>query len=330
MHFTKVTALAVGAMLAGVASDARELALGYFMSPKHPMNEAVFTPFAEGLAEVSGGALTVRLFPGGALNSAPPKQYSAMQSGVMDIAFALPGYTADLFPVTNAISTPGVCDDAEACTEALLNAKPLIEEEMGAKILALWANDPPVLVTRDTAVRTPADMAGLKLRVTTSADVPYVEAMGASPVSQPATVLNQNLTNGVIDGIFIGPDGIRSFSLQEPANYVTTGMPLSGAAFVLLMNQGVYDSLSDQEKAWVDEVASDDLSRAAGAAYARSAEGSMEITREAGVEVIELSEEEKAAFAEAVAAPLEAFRARELHPGVTGADALAAMAGGDG
>ena len=30
----------------------------------------------------------------------------------MDVAFALPGYTAELFPVTNAISTPGMCDGA--------------------------------------------------------------------------------------------------------------------------------------------------------------------------------------------------------------------------
>ena len=141
-------------------------------------------------------------------------------------------------------------------------------------------------------------------------------------------MLNQNLTNGVIDGIFIGPDGIRSFSLQEPANYVTSGLPLSGAAFALLMNRGIYDGLSDQERAWVDEVASDELSLAAGEAYARSAEGSLDITREAGVEIIELSDEEQAAFADAVAAPLEAFKASELRDGVTGADALDAMAGG--
>ena len=85
------TLLAAGAIAAAGAADARELALAYFMGPKHPMNAAVFQPFAERLEELSGGELTVRMFPGGALNSAPPKQYSILLDGVADIAFALPG-----------------------------------------------------------------------------------------------------------------------------------------------------------------------------------------------------------------------------------------------
>lgn len=328
MTIWKGAALSAAMLSLADTAQAQELALGYFMSPNHPMNAAVFTPFAERLAEVSGGAMTVKQYAGGALNSSPPGQYSALQSGVMDIAFTLPGYTADLFPVTNAISSPGVCDGAVACTQALHNALPLLQEEFDAKILAIWANDPPVLVTRDVAVRTPADMAGLTLRVTTAADVPYVEAMGGSPVSQPANVLNQNLTNGVIDGIFIGPDGIRSFSLQEPANYVTIGMPLSGAAFVLLMNQGVYDGLSDQEKGWVDEAANLELSLQAGQAYADSTSESLDITREAGVEVIELTPAERSAFADAIVAPLDAFRTSIVRDDLTGADVLDVFANG--
>ena len=62
---TKTFALACAASIAiaGVAG-AEELSLAYFMGPKHPMNGAVFTPFAEKLAEVSGGRLTVKQFPG--------------------------------------------------------------------------------------------------------------------------------------------------------------------------------------------------------------------------------------------------------------------------
>ncbi|HCQ66498.1 MAG TPA: hypothetical protein DIU07_15705 [Rhodobacteraceae bacterium] len=93
------------------------------MGPKHPMNAAVFTPFAETLAELSGGALTVRQFPGGVLNSVPPKQYSILLDGVADIVFTLPGYTGDVFPKTQVVGLPGVCDSASACTEALLRAR---------------------------------------------------------------------------------------------------------------------------------------------------------------------------------------------------------------
>ena len=57
-------------LLAGVSygAQAAELSLAYFMGPKHPMNKGIFTPFGEKLSEVSGGALTVKQFAGGALN----------------------------------------------------------------------------------------------------------------------------------------------------------------------------------------------------------------------------------------------------------------------
>ena len=119
-------ALAAGT---GAPASASELSLSYFMGPKHPMNRAVFTPFAKKLTEVSGGKLTVKQYPGGALNSSPPKQYSILLKGVADIAFALPGYTGNLFPVTNSVTIPGVCADALGCTKAMWRAMPLIERE---------------------------------------------------------------------------------------------------------------------------------------------------------------------------------------------------------
>ena len=165
--------------LAGMA-EARDLSLAYFMGPKHPMNAGLMMPFGEELAEATNGALTVQQFPGGALNSVPPKQYSILLDGVADIVFTLPGYTADAFPKTNVVGLPGVCDSALDCTEALQRARSELEKEYAAKVLAIWANAPPVLITRNKPVTTLADLEGMKVRVTSKGDVPFVEALGAS------------------------------------------------------------------------------------------------------------------------------------------------------
>jgi len=282
------------AMGLGSAAPAEELSLAYFMGPKHPMNRAVFTPFAEKLAELSGGSLTVRQFPGGALNSVPPKQYAILLDGVADIIFTLPGYTADVFPMTNVVSLPGVCDSSVDCTEALLRARSVIEKEYNAKLLAVWANAPPVLITRDKPVRRLEDLAGMKIRVASKTDVPFVEALGASAVAQPVTVINQNLANGVIDAIAIGPSAIGSFKLHEPGRYITTWFPGSGSAFVLLMNRELWDSLSDEQKGWVEAAADESLSLNGGRFYDKAAERGMKIAAEAGLEMIELSDAEKA------------------------------------
>lgn len=275
------------------------------MGPKHPMNAAVFTPFAERLAEVSGGKMAVQQFPGGALNSVPPKQYSILLDGVADIVFTLPGYTGETFPMTNVINLPGICSDAITCTEALHRVKDDIEAEYDAKILVLWANAPPVLLTRDKPIRSLEDLAGLKVRVTSSGQVPFVEALGASPVGQPVSVVNQNLANGVIDAISIDPSSIGSFKLHEVAKYLTTWFPGSGSAFVLLMNNGVYDSLSEEEKGWVDAAADASLAQSGAEGFEASTQNGLKIAREAGLEFIELDPAEKARWETAVNARLE-------------------------
>ncbi len=291
----KLMGFASAALLATtVAASAAELSLAYFMGPKHPMNKAVFTPFAEKLAEVSGGQLTVKQFPGGALNSVPPKQYSILLDGVADIVFTLPGYTGEVFPMTNVINLPGLCDDSISCTEALQNARELIETEYNAKVLALWANSPPILLTKDKPVRTLEDLQGLKLRVTSSGQVPFVQALGASPVGQPVSVINQNLANGVIDAISIDPSGIGSFKLHEVANYLTTWFPGSGSAFVLLLNKDVYDAMSDEEKGWIDAASDASLAESGATGFKASTERGLKIAKEAGLEFIDISEDERA------------------------------------
>lgn len=273
-------------------AQAKDLSLAYFMGPKHPMNEGIFTPFGEKLNELSGGALSVKQFAGGALNKAPPKQYSILLDGVSDIAFTLPGYTADVFPKTSTLSLPGVCDSAVSCTESLQRARSELEPEYNAKVLALWANTPAVLITKNKAVRSLEDLDGMKIRVTSKADAAFVEALGASAVAQPVSVINQNLANGVIDAIMIDPSAIRSFKLHEVAKHVTTWFPGSGSPFALLMNSETYNDLSAQERSWVDEAADAELSMNAGKAYMAAGASGLKLAEEGGLEIIDLPESE--------------------------------------
>ncbi len=288
--FLAITAATIA--LSGLA-EAKDLSLAYFMGPKHPMNAGLMTPFGEQLADVSKGSLRVQQFPGGALNSVPPKQYSILLDGVADIVFALPGYTADAFPKTNVVGLPGVCESALDCTEALQRARPELEKEYAAKVLAVWANAPPVLITKDKPVTRLADLDGLKIRVTSKGDVPFVEALGASAVAQPVNVINQNLANGVIDAIMIDPSAIGSFKLHEPANYVTSWFPGSGSAFVMLMNNDVYNGLSDAERAAVDQVSGAGLSLDAGRAYDAVAAKGLGVAETNGVEIVDWAEGER-------------------------------------
>lgn len=306
----KLITLALAGLLAtGSAVKAENFSFAYFMGPGHILNKALFTPYAEKLAEVSDGELTVQQFAGGALNSAPPKQYSILLQGVADMVFTLPGYTGDLFPVTNTITLPDVCDNAVACTEALWRVKDLVEKEYDAKVLALWSNAPPVLFTRDRKVTRVEDMAGLKVRNASSQDVPFTTALGASALAQPVSVINQNLTNGVVDAVAVDPTAVQSFKLHEPANYMTTWYTGSGSAMIMLMNRSVYDGLSDQKRAWIDQVSTKEMSMRGAKVFDELSAKAFAMARDSGVEIVEITPEERDRFRAAIAPAMQEVRA---------------------
>ena len=281
--------------------ESRSLILAHYMSPLSSVRVHAVVPFAEHLAELSGGRLTVTEYMGGALGSAPRGYYSMLLDGVADIVLTLPGYTATVFPMTVVSGYPGVCDSAIECTAALQRARPVLEEEYNAKVLAMWSAPPPVLITRDRPVRRLEDMRGLKLRVSSRLEMPFIEALGASPVMQPVSVIQQNLHTGVIDGVVITAGGIIPYQLHEAAAYLTTWLPLSAAPFVLLMNRDAYESLSAQQRGWVDEAASASLSLSAARGFELTGTRGLRLARDAGVEIIDLPEREQARFEEAVA-----------------------------
>jgi len=316
-----------GAPGARDGTRARELSLAHFLPADHVLTGDMFTPLSLRLEELSGGRLSVRQFPAGALNSSAPAQYSILLSGVADIALAIPAYTADLFPKSDLIGFPGICKTAVECTEAMRRARSMLEAEYDAKVLGLWSNDAPVLLTRERPVRTLEDMNGLKIRVSTRSLIPFIEALGASAVMQPGTVVHQSLTTGVIDGVAISPSGIVAFQLHEPAAYLTTWLPASGLPFVLLMNRGVYESLSPEERGWIDQAADASLSLAGATAYARAGADGLRLAEEAGVEIIDLPEREIRRFERAIASVREAGLARQVGD-MTAGDVIRLFRGG--
>lgn len=290
----------------------RSLVLAHFVPPLSTVRSGVVIPFSERLAQVSGGRLTATEYMGGALGSDPRRYYSMLLAGVADIAFVIPGYTAATFPRTTLSAYPGVCGSAIECTAALRRAGPALENEYQTKILAMWSTTPPVLLTRERPVRRLEDLQGLKLRVSSRIEMPFIEALGATPVMQPVSEIQQNLHTGVIDGVVITAGGISAYQLQEPAEYLTTWLPLSATPFSLLMNRGAYESLSAQEQSWLDEAADAWLSESGGQAYELAGARGLRIARDAGVELIDLSDEEKARFLEAVADVYQAQLSRRI------------------
>jgi len=102
-------------------------------------------------------------------------------------------------------------------------------------------------------IRSPADMAGLKIRVQeTPLLMDMVRYLGASPTPMAYGEVYTSIQNGVIDGAENNWPSYISASHYEVANYYTVNEHMA-APEMILVNTRVWDGLSDDEKRIVKE-----------------------------------------------------------------------------
>lgn len=102
------------------------------------------------------------------------------------------------------------------------------------KLVALWSNAQNILYTRDKAVRTPADVKGMKIRVPSHNAGLIVESWGGSPVSIPVAEICNAMQTGVINGAMIDGTATKAFKLGEVANFLIVGMDTTISPFFAL------------------------------------------------------------------------------------------------
>ena len=288
-------ALALGLGLATAAVDAAELKFANYMAPTNPYEKGAFVPFAETVAAATGGEVTVRLYSGGELGAGPADQYNRALDGIADLAVGLPGYTAANFPLTLLTELPGVLDEATGTATLWKNIDLVGPEFRRVKLVALWSNAQNLLYVRGKAVRTPADVAGLKIRVPSRNAGLVVQAWGGSPVSMPVSEIYNALQTGVIDGALIDGTATKAFKLGEVADHLTVGMQTTISPFFIVMNRDSFEALSAGQQAAI-EAAGKEASVNANATQLREAQAGIDAFAALGKEVIRLTPEEAAAF----------------------------------
>lgn len=292
------TALTAVALLAMPAA-AETLRLAHWVPPAHTLTASTIEPL---VAAVAPSGLEIQVYPGGELGAGPLEQYVRAVTGVADIVWGLQGYTSSQFPRTMISELPGALPDGMTGYDLIWNAQEagqLDGEFPGTVPLALWLSEPNIFIMRDRDIRTPADLAGLKIRVSGAAAAAAVEALGATPVQMPAGEIYNSLQTGLIDGVITGASAVGDFRLDEVANSYTIGAPLGRISFYLVMNAERYAALPEAERAALDAIAGRTLSASAEAGWNARAEQVIGQLQAAGDNTVYfLSDAEAAAFGE--------------------------------
>lgn len=323
----KLTHLFAGAALAvasAVSVQAQELKFANFTPPFHTINASVIEKLNADLSAATDGAVTVRGYHGGELGAGPVEQYVRVVQGVADLGWGLPGYTSSQFEKTMIVELPNAIPLDAPGYEALWAAydEHLAGEFPGTVPVALWTSEPNIFIMKDAVIRTPDDLAGLKVRVAGATAAQVAEALGATPVQMPINQVYNALQTGLIDGVITGASTLSDFKLDEVANSYTLGANLGRLAFYTVMNQGTYDAMTDAQKEALMGMRAA-VSESAETSWNATADAAIAAARETGDNTfVDLDEAGAEAFANAVAEVVNGYVGQ-----VGGEAALAAMRG---
>jgi TRAP-type transport system periplasmic protein len=334
--FTRRTVLAsIGAALATPAILTRAhaaevtLRLHHFLPGVAPMQKQFFEPWAQEISKASNGAIEIQIFPAMQLGGKPPQLVDQTRQGICDIAWTLPVYTPDRFPVAETMSNPFMVTTAEKTSVAMHKLMDEFgpDEYRGMKVLAYHTHAGGKLHTRNAPVLSKADLKGLKLRAPNQATGDMLTSLGADVVFFPVTEMVVGLSSGVIDGCCLPFEVVPAFKLQELTSFSAEPAPaargLYANTFAFVMNQAKYESLSDDLRGVIDAASGMELSHRIGKQFDEFEAFGRSVVEKQGNKIVEIPTEEIATWREA-AVPIHAAWTEKLNK--AGLDGAAIMA----
>ena len=274
--------------------------------------------FGRLVGEATGGAITVECYASDQLTAGNQTEgIQALMDGTTELSMHSNLIYSSFNPKFNVVSLPFLFDSVEEVDAAMdgeggaaLTA--ILEEEMGLHLLGVGENGFRHPTNSKRPIESAADMQGLKLRIAGSALLNRMyELWGCNYVNANWSEVFTGMQTGTYDGQENPLPTADAASVYEVQKYVTYWTGAYDCLF-FCMNGELYDSLSDELKAIVDEAGQ------AAVEYQRSLnrgedEALLKKWEDAGLTITYLSDEAIAEFKELSAPCYEEF-ADELTP----------------
>ena len=187
--------------------------------PKNHLNNDPVPILVDMINKRAGGRLKID-WVGGPEVLKTFDQVHALKAGTIDMNLYYPfGYMKSLMPEAECKGLSELAEWEERKTGSFEVWGEVFEKRLNAKYLGRLHSLVPFMVYINKRVQKVEDFKGLKIRVM-PLYIPFMKALGASPVTIPPTEIYTSMERGVVDGFMWPRSGMISWGLQEVTKYV--------------------------------------------------------------------------------------------------------------
>lgn len=256
-----VTATVATLMFGAAHAQDVTLRLAHFAAETHPGHLAAVA-FAEAVADRTGGAIAVEIYPANELG-APPEQLEQTVLGAIEMNLPTQGALDKYEKAFGTVMTPFAFSSYEQAHEVLDGpfsdwAGPKLEEQ-GLVMLSNWEYGFRNITNSERPINVPGDVEGLKLRTPPELQiVAAMEGLGAVTTQIAFPELPNALNQGVVDGQENPIGVIYHNNLNDFQEHLALTRHVYNS-MVHVINKDVFDGLTPEQQAILREE-----SRAAG------------------------------------------------------------------
>ncbi|UCC22841.1 MAG: TRAP transporter substrate-binding protein [Planctomycetota bacterium] len=243
------------------SAGVRVLKLAHGLDTNHPVHKAMVF-MAEKVAEKSAGRLRIDIYPSEQLGT-ERECIEQLQIGALDMTKTSSSPLESFIPQVKVLGLPYLFRDSEHYWRVLLGpiGKELLDagQDVGLKGLCFYDAGARSFYTRNRLVNTPADLAGMKIRVQKSnMAIKMIEAMGASATPIDWGELYTSLQQGVVDGAENNPPSFYTSLHYEICKYYILDEH-TRPPDVLLISTIVWNKLSPEFKTILQQAADESV-----------------------------------------------------------------------
>ncbi len=236
-----------------------KLKMANVLSPVHHISLAV-DKFAEITKEKSKGKIQIRIYHGGQLGSGK-ETFEAVQAGFMDMATDSYANLYTLTPAFEAFHLPYIFESRSQQLAAFQSQKVIskVDKELnkvGLKWLMTAEFAPRQIATSEKEIKTPADLAGMKLRASRSPlEIDSQAGWNASGVTIDWPSVPEALRTGIVDGETVGYDSIYSAKHYVDSIQYFTELNFQTYGLAVVFNNKKWNALPASVKNIIQESA---------------------------------------------------------------------------